>query len=104
MADERKLTEHHAYPLIANTTTFGRGGAGPTIVPLTVVAALTPSTNYPRSRITLCNVHGNTCLTVHQAAQLRDQLELAIAEVVKSCPEMSTPDDVEQLPKEIARG
>lgn len=106
MATDRKPTptEHRAFPIIKNTTTFNRRGAGPTIAPLTVVAALNPSTNYPRTRITLCNIHGNTCLTVHQAAELRDQIDAAIAEVLKSCPALSTPDDVEQLPKEPIRG
>lgn len=98
-----KPTEHKNYPVILNVTTFDAKGHGPRILPLTLVVALTPSTNYPRSRLTLCTALSNTCLTVHQAAALRDQLDDAIAEVLKVCPEMSTPDD-KQLPKEMPRG
>jgi hypothetical protein len=97
-------TEHRGFPSIPNTTVFPAQQPGPQITPLLVVAALTSSTNYPRSRITLCSVLGSIGLTAHQAATLRDQLDQAVAAVVAACPEMSVPDEIEQLPKVVARG
>lgn len=98
------MAEHKKLVAIANTTTFTARGAVPLIVPLDLMAAITESDNYPRARITLCSVIGTISLTAHQAAALRDALDQAIAEVVASCPAMSTPDDFETLPKEMPRG
>ena len=97
-------TEHHKMPPIANTTTFDARQAGPLIVPLTVMIAITDSIDYPRTRITLCSVIDNICLTAHQAAKLRDQLDEAVTAVVASCPAMSTPDEIERLPRSMPRG
>jgi hypothetical protein len=95
-------TEHRKMPPIANTTTFDAQRVGPFVVPLTMMVALTDSLDYPPSRITLCSVIGNIALTTHQAAQLRDQLDEAIAAVLASCPAMSAPDGME--PRSVARG
>jgi len=98
------IADHKPFPPIVNTTTFDAHRAGPLIVPLTLIAALTGSLDYPRSRITLVSKIGAIGLTAHQAAQLRDQLDQAIAEVLASCPEMATPDEIEALPRSMPRG
>ncbi len=102
---EREVTtEHRGFSPILNATVFDAHHAGPLIRPLTVMAALTDSINYPRARITLCSVVGSIGLTAHQAAALRDQLDEAIAAVVTACPQLATPDEIGQLPKEMSRG
>lgn len=105
MAADSKIkpTEHRVFPIISGTMVFPDKSPGPKLAPLTVMATLTPSQRYPRARITLASILGTTGMTVHQAAMLRDQLDLAIAAVVEACPEMSAPDET-PLPKEIARG
>lgn len=96
-------SEHRVYDAITNATLFSATGAGPMIRPVTLSAACTPSLSYPRSRIALMTCVGSVSLTVHQAAQLRDQLERAIADALAACPQLATPDD-EQLPKTVGLG
>jgi hypothetical protein len=97
-------TEHRAFDQIQHVTSFTPTNAGPRITWVRLSAALTPSLDYPRSRLSVCSQLGNLVLTVHQAAQLRDQLTEAIEAVLASCSQMATPDDVERLPKEMPRG
>lgn len=98
------MTKHHPFPKIHNALHFDAHNRGPLYRDLTLVAVETPSLDYPRTRITLCSPNGTTSLTVHQAATLRDQLDEAIRLVIEACPVMSTPDDVERLPREVIRG
>jgi hypothetical protein len=89
------IADHKSFPPIVNTTAFDARQAGPLIVPVTLIAALTSSLDYPPSRITLVSTIGTIGLTVHQAAKLRDQLDEAIAAVIASCPEMAAADEKE---------
>ncbi|MGN6107069.1 MAG: hypothetical protein ACTHU0_18325 [Kofleriaceae bacterium] len=86
-------TEHKAYPFIDQVVAFDADDCGPQLVKLTCVAALTPSLNYPRPRLTLCTKLGTLSLTAQQAAELRDQLDRGIADVVAACPEMGPVGD-----------
>jgi hypothetical protein len=90
MSSER--TDNKYYEQIKNVTTFAND-AGPFVRPILLATALTSSELYPRTRIMIAHAHGTICLTTHQAATLRDQLDTAIAEVLKSCPAMAQPDD-----------
>lgn len=96
--------EHRVYDAITNATLFSATGAGPMIRPVTLSAALTPSLVYPCARITLMSCVGSIGLTVHQAAQLRDQLDRAIADAFAASPQLAARNDVERLPREVARG
>jgi hypothetical protein len=87
-------TEHRMFPPIGRVLTFEKQ-VGPLSDSLQLAAALTPSLHYPRTRITLCFRERTDSLTVHQAAQLRDQLDAAIAEAIAACPELTSPDDDE---------
>lgn len=97
-------TKHRYFPAIENTIHFDRRNNGPIVRPLFLIAVEQPSLSFPRTRISLCGPNGTTGLTVHQAATLRDQLDEAIGVVVAACPQMSTPDEIETLPKEVIRG
>lgn len=96
-------TTHKAVGTIENTISFDSQQHGPIHSRMTTVVALTASHAYPRTRITLCTSVANLCLTVHQAKDLRDQLDSAIVEVITACPALVTPDDME-MPTVVARG
>jgi hypothetical protein len=89
-------TEHKGYPPIEHVIVMPPHGIGPAIRPMSIVAALTPSLNWPRARIMLSTT-GPTSLTIHQATKLRGQLAQAIGDVLRSCPELAAPDSEPRL-------
>lgn len=82
------MSSMKVYPRIDRALAFGPGGAGPEIAPVTVMAIVHPSKNYPEHRITIGTRHGAVSLTPRQVDELITSLAQARSEAVQACPSL----------------